>query len=177
MAPHFTIWLMPPDPARARLAALIQKFSRRYGTPRFQPHITLCSTHELNETEALARTQSLAGRLAPVPVRLTEIGYADEYFRCFFIHAERTETLLAAHRAGCEAFGRAPGADFMPHLSLIYGSLAGAEKERLIEEVGRRVDTSFVAENIVLCAPGGPPQGWRLHGPYPLSAGVTDADS
>lgn len=172
MTARYSIWLMPPSPVRARFARLIDTLSRRLGTPRFDPHVTLCGTADLHENDMLARVEGLAARLAPVPIRLTEVGYTDEYFRCLFVVAERSEQLLAAHRVACEAFGKPPAADFMPHLSLVYGELARERKEQIIGEIGRRFDAGFVADGISLCVPAGLPPHWRLLGPFPLTGGA-----
>lgn len=160
---------MPPAPVRERFARLIETLGQRLGTPRFAPHVTLGGATNLAEKEVCARTEALARRLAPVPIRLTEVGYTDEYFRCLFVLAERNVELLAAHRLACECFGKPPAADFMPHLSLVYGTLSREQKERLIDEIGRRFDVSFRADSISLCLPSGPPPHWRLRGPFPLT--------
>ncbi|HEX7044556.1 MAG TPA: 2'-5' RNA ligase family protein [Burkholderiales bacterium] len=168
MTARYTLWLMPPPEAGERFARLIERLSRRLGTPCFVPHLTLCSAADLDESVAVTRARAAARHLAPVPVHLTGLSTGDSYFRCVYVLAERTEALLAAHRAACAHFGVDPAADYLPHLSLVYGDLAREEKERLVDEIGRRFDTRFTADRIALCAPAGPPQGWRLLGPYAL---------
>lgn len=171
MTARYSLWLMPPPNAGEHFARLIERLSRRLGTPCFIPHITFCSTSDIDEPAAVARARAAAKQLAPVPVHLTEIGIGDSYFRCVYVLAERTEALLAAYRTACAHFGVEPAADYLPHLSLVYGDLARADRERLADEVGRRFDIRFTADRIALCAPAGPPQNWRLLGPYTLEGG------
>lgn len=170
MAAHFSLWLMPPAGPRERFAALIQTLSARLGTPRFDPHVTLCSIPgAIAEQDVVARTSALAGQLAPVTIRLSEVAYTEEYFRSLYICADRTPELLNAHRRACRHFAGTPESDYMPHLSLVYGDLPADDKERIIGEIGRRFDSTFTADTLCLCLPDGPPQGWRLLGPFPLT--------
>ena len=168
MTPRYSLWLTPPPPVYARFARLIAALSRRLGTPRFPPHITLAGAGAEREEDAIARAKALAATLAPVPVRLLDIGYSDAYFRCLFIRAERSPALLAAHRAAARALGGEVSDDFMPHLSLVYGNLPVERKKTLIAEIGRRFDLEFTAAQTTLCLPAGEPDGWRTLGPFPL---------
>src|SRR5690606_30965655 len=136
--PRYSLWLMPPAAVYDRFARLIDALSRRFGTPRFAPHITLASTGAELAGDAPARAAALAAELAPVPVRLLDVAHTDDYFRSLFVRAQRTPALLAAHRLAAARLGTEPAEDFMPHLSLLYGELPRDTKERLIEEIGRR---------------------------------------
>lgn len=166
--PSFSLWLTPPPAVREPFGRLIEALSQRLGTPRFEPHITLCGSGDFTEEEVLARADALAARLAPVPIHLTELGYTDAYFRCLFVRAERSDELLAAHRVACEQFGTPPAPDFMPHLSLVYGTFTRGQKERLMDEMGRRIDMRFYATGLSVCPPAGAPESWRVFGPLPL---------
>ena len=109
---RFSIWLMPPAPMRARFSEIIRRLSRRLGTPTFDPHVTLCGGPlNTDESELAVRAEELAARLAPVPIRLTDIGYTEEYFRCLFVRAERTAELLDARRAACKLLRIARGGE------------------------------------------------------------------
>jgi len=174
--PRYSLWLMPPAPVYDRFARLIDALSRRFGTPRFAPHITLASTGAELAGDAPARAAALAAELAPVPVRLLDVAHTDDYFRSLFVRAQRTPALLAAHRLAAARLGTEPAEDFMPHLSLLYGELPRDTKERLIEEIGRRFDVDFTAAHLVLCLPAGAPQGWRTLGPFALTGGAPASD-
>ena len=159
---------MPPPLVRARFADVIDSLSRRLGTPRFEPHITL-SGGEAAEANIRARTSALAARLAPVPVHLTRAGYTDAYFRCLFVHAARTPALLAARASAAIEYERPLDEEFMPHLSLVYGELASLQKEKILDDLGREFDVHFVAEEITLCRADGTPDTWPLIGPFKLT--------
>lgn len=165
--PGFSLWMMPPLAVRERLRALIEDLSRRAGTPPFEPHLTLCGVDNTAEGTAIARVQPLATRLAPLPIRLTEIGTTAEYYRCLFARAEPTPVLAAAYHEACHALSQAPG-DFMPHVSLVYGDLSATDKERLIAVVGRRVEASFTISRLALYDTVGSPPEWRCVADFPL---------
>ena len=162
MSGRIFLWLLPSASVQDRFATLIDTLSRRHGTPRFAPHITLTGSLDSPADEISLRTSDLAARLRPVPVQLTEVGWSDEYFRCLFIRAAASPELLAAHRTACAHLGRSPDTDFMPHLSLIYGNLSQDQKDRIVDEIGRRFDIGFDADRVGLCLAAGSPEQWRL---------------
>ena len=43
MPARHALWLVPADPVRGRLAALIEELARAHGTAPFAPHVTLLS--------------------------------------------------------------------------------------------------------------------------------------
>jgi 2'-5' RNA ligase len=162
MSEPYFLWLLPPAPVQNRFALLIDTLSQRLGTPRFTPHITLVGSVDSPLAEIVARLTMLAARLAPVPVRLTGTGYTEQYFRCLFMQAERSPPLLAAHEIASAHLGRLPEADFMPHLSLIYGSLPPEQKRKIVDEIAGRFDAAFQVDRMGLCLPDGPPERWRV---------------
>jgi 2'-5' RNA ligase len=165
----YSLWLMPAPTVRAVLAELIDTLGRRLGTPRFEPHITLAAPNNAMEADAVARARDLAEQLAPISIRFDGVGYADAYFRCLFLRAEKSAELIAAHRYACELLGQPPEVEFMPHLSLVYGKFDRALKENLTIEIGTRLPQALSADRVGLCAIAGPPDGWQVIGPYPLT--------
>jgi hypothetical protein len=166
--PRFSLWLMPPPAARERYAGLIDRLAARLGTPRFEPHITFGGC-EGSETQALARATALAARLAPVAVQLGPLEATEQYFRCLYVRAKRSAALLDAHRQAALACGVEPDAEFLPHLSLVYGELPDTIKETLLVELAGHVGSDFIADRIALCLPEGDVPTWRLLGPFALS--------
>lgn len=169
MDSRYSLWLMPPTPVRDRFAALIERLSERLGTPRFEPHLTLSSGEFASSADALTRVAGLAARRPPVRVQLTRADYTDAYFRCLFVRAELTPELLALQQAAAEALGQKPDADFMPHLSVVYGHLDRERKETILAEIGHRFDVDFVADRLAFYAPVGEPAAWRPVGEFGLS--------
>lgn len=170
----YAVWLRPAPPAAQRFTELIDALSRRLGTPRFEPHLTLTGTSATGRADVVARAQRLAARLAPVPIRLVTAEQTDAYFRCLYLRAEPTPPLLAAHRLACAELRQPVEADYLPHLSLVYGTLATSVKEKIIDELDAGFPQHFLADRINVCAIAGAPADWRPIGPFFLS-GPMDA--
>jgi len=159
--PHY-LWLLPPAPIQDRFASLIERLGRRFGTPQFIPHLTLVGSLHGSRDEIVRKTTALAATLAPVPIRLAGCGWTDQHYRCFFMHAERGPELLAAHETACTKLGEQVESDFMPHLSLIYGTLPQEQKNQIVQTIGADFDIAFHADRIGLCHPDGTPEQWQL---------------
>ena len=163
-----SLWLVPEGEAHGRLAMLLDDLARRLGTPSFAPHVTLLGGIRDAEQEVLARAADLARELAPLTVFLEGIGGTDDYFRCLFVRAGETEPLLAAHARAGHALGRTETAPFRPHLSLVYGHLAAAERDRLASELVGSLPSQFSATRLDVVRTEGRPGDWRRLTGLPL---------
>lgn len=168
--PEYILWLLPAPDARPYFVSLIDRMSARFGTPRFEPHVTVASATRMDETAVVACTERLARVLLPVTIFLEGAAYSDMYFRCLYLRARRSPAVLAAHRAAREHLGQSPAPDFMPHLSLVYGEIEAAEKEKaIVEEIAGRFPTTFLADRLLVCKADGPPGAWTTIGPFLLT--------
>ena len=162
----YALWLMPGGQRYRDLTCRIQTWSRRHSTPRFEPHVTLLSGITLPEREALSRAAALARGLAPFEVRLGEVDFTDEYFRCLFLRVQSTEPLVHVHRRACEVFGLRDRRPYLPHLSLLYGSLPLEVKKRITSRTSGNL--TFRVSRIHLYSVNGPPAAWRPAGTFNL---------
>lgn len=174
MSGQFLLWLLPPDSVHDRFGALIRALSRRLGTSAFSPHLTLTGSVDLPEREIASRAAALAANLPPPRIHLTRIEWSDAFYRCLFVRAETTAALRAAHRTASACFGRSPDPAFMPHLSLVYGSIPTAEKERIAAEIGPAASATFMADRLGICFADGPPERWRTIHAFPLTGHPSD---
>jgi 2'-5' RNA ligase len=166
-----SLWLMPEGEARDRLAALVARLAARLGTPPFPPHVTLLPGIEgLSEDDALVAGRALGATLRPFRVRLLGLEGRDEPFRCLFARAAADEPLLSAHSAAARAFGREPDPAFLPHLSLVYGTLPLEAKRSLAAEVAFEASVSFEAASLHAWRTEGPVEDWREIGVLGLYA-------
>lgn len=167
---EFSLWLIPPEPFFSRYRDLIHRLSREYGTRTFPPHLTLLGSHRGEEAGMIEQARALARMLAPVPVRLREIGARNEFFRCVIVYADKSPELMEANRQARELFHAEAGSEYLPHLSLVYGDLAGAQKASLIRKIERPMEDRFMVRTLRLIATGGGSEGWRLVTDFPLIA-------
>lgn len=152
---------MPRGDVCDRLARIIHRLSARYGGPQFSPHVTLLGSCVGPRRDLICRSARVAAALRPFTIRLEEIDFLDEYFRCLFVHAALTEPLRKAHQAARQAFGHEREPAFMPHLSLLYGNFPHSLKEGILAEMGRRLDLQFKVRSLHLYRTDGEPRPWR----------------
>jgi 2'-5' RNA ligase len=152
---------MPTGEVRQRLAGTIFDLSREYAAPAFEPHVTLAGGIVGPAREVASKMRDLARRIPPFTVRLTEVDYLDEYFRCLFVRVATTYPIMTAKKAAREAFRLAKQPAFMPHLSLLYGSLPASVKERIIASLGRQFELEFKVRSLHLYLIKSEPAAWR----------------
>jgi 2'-5' RNA ligase len=157
----YSLWLMPAGRVASELQTLITDLSAKHKTPIFQPHVTLIGSLNLTEADAVSKTTILARKVAPFVVRLSEVACLDQYFRCVFIKAMKTECLMNANSIARLLFGLQNGEEYMPHLSLVYGDLTRRMKQDIIKEIGNTIYIAFPVEEIYLYYTGGQPKKWR----------------
>jgi 2'-5' RNA ligase len=161
ITPNYSLWLMPPGEVRQRLAGTILALSREYATPAFAPHLTLAGGIVGPAREVAAKMADLARRIPPFTVRLGAVDGLDEYFRCLFVRVATTHPIMAANKAARQAFGLAKQPAFMPHLSLLYGSLPSSAKERIIASLARQFELEFKVSRLHLYLIQREPAAWR----------------
>jgi 2'-5' RNA ligase len=151
---------MPRGRVRNDLQKLITKLSVQYASPDFEPHVTLVGELVISENEAITKTKQLANLLKPFTISLKEVACLDEYFRCVFIKAEKTEGLMNANLTARALFKQENSEEYMPHLSLVYGDLQGKTKKAIIQHLGAETATEFAAEGLYLYYTLGQPNEW-----------------
>jgi 2'-5' RNA ligase len=166
-AQGISLWLVPPDPARAHLATLIEDLAARLGTRPFAPHLTLLpGVGGRAEDAVLGTARSLAARLWPLTIRLESVEGGEEPFRCLIALAAADGPLQAAHAAAAQPFGRQPDPAFLPHVSLVYGFLAPETKRALVREVSFSARLAFEAARLHVWRTEGPVEDWREIGAF-----------
>jgi 2'-5' RNA ligase len=152
---------MPAGDVRERLSHIILRLAGRYGAPQFAPHVTLLGSCAGPLRELVIRTGRVAAAIRPFAIRLGQLDYLDEYYRCLFVHAQLTEPLRIAHLKASHVLGGGRQPVFMPHLSLLYGSFPRSLKEELVSELGPRLDVEFKVRSLHLYRTRGEPARWR----------------
>jgi 2'-5' RNA ligase len=152
---------MPRGDVCDRLSRVLQQLSAGYGAPEFPPHVTLLGGCVGSCRELIRLTACVAAALRLFVIRLEDIGFRDEYFRCLFVHAALTEPLRKAHQAARQAFGHRREPAFMPHLSLLYGNFPRSLKEEVMAEIGSRLNIQFKVRSLYLYRTHGEPRHWR----------------
>jgi len=158
---HYSLWLMPTGEVRRRLAGTILDLSREYAAPVFEPHVTLAGGIVGSALEVASKMKDLARRIPPFAARLTVVDGFDDYFRCLFVRLATTHPIMLANKAAREVFALLKQPAFMPHLSLLYGSLPPSVKTGIIASMSRRFELEFKVNSIHLYLIKNDPAAWR----------------
>ena len=158
---RYSLWFMPTGDVCNRLTQILQRLSARFDAPEFPPHVTLLGIGVGERRELIRQSARVAAALRPFAIRLEEIDFLDQYFRCLFLHAGLTEPLRKAHQAACQVFGRRREPVFMPHLSLLYGNFPQSIKEGVIAEMRPLPEVQFKVRSLYLYRTNGKPRDWR----------------
>jgi hypothetical protein len=88
---------MPTGDVCDRLSRAIHQLGVRYAAPEFPPHVTLLGHCVGPRRELMGQAARVAASLRPFTLRLENIDFRDEYFRCLFVHAALVEPLGVPH--------------------------------------------------------------------------------
>jgi len=159
-AEGYSIWLIPEEEVYQKLAEIISQLSKKYSTPNFEPHVTLIGNLLGAGEEIISKTSKLASQLKPFKIKLKRAGYFDEYFRCLFIRAEKTNEIIEVNKIAREIFNLKSDSEYMPHLSLMYGDISAKIKEGILVDLGREFDIFFEVKSIHLFSTAGEVKVW-----------------
>lgn len=157
----YSLWLMPEDEIYSKLSSAIRQLSKPYGTPEFEPHVTVIGTLTGQKQTVVEKLTRLAAAIKPFDMKLMDIDYLNEYFRCLFIRVEQSKAVMDANTQARSIFDQSRNADYLPHLSLMYGDIDIAVKKSIIETIGKSLRCTFPVSDIHLYATSGAPEHWH----------------
>jgi 2'-5' RNA ligase len=155
----YSLWLMPSGTTYDQLSQTIQSLSKAHNTPVFEPHVTVLGSLQEKEGIVVARTKKLCEMLQPLTLRLDRIEYSAEYFRCMYYSVEKTTDLLSVYARACDIF-RVSHGQYVPHVSLMYGDIPHAVKEKAAAQIQLTVRT-FTADHLDLVFTDGVVKDWH----------------
>ncbi|MCW4032223.1 MAG: 2'-5' RNA ligase family protein [Candidatus Bathyarchaeota archaeon] len=156
----YSLWLKPTGSIYQELAKIIENLSDKYSAPIFEPHVTLIGGLTDSENNIIKKTLRLVNLVKPIKIKLTRIGYLNEYYRCIFLIAEETKSLMNMNLKAREIFGHKQDTKFLPHLSLLYGNFNSKLKEEIIRSLSDKINIEFEAESICLISTRNGPKDW-----------------
>jgi len=166
----YSIWLIPTGEVYQKLSEIISQLSEKYSAPNFEPHVTLIGDLLGSKEEVISKTARLADLLKPFEIKLKKADYFDEYFRCLFIRAEKTDELIQVNDIAREIFARKSDPEYLPHSSLIYGNFDSEIKEKILTNLGKEFNLSFEVKSLHLFSTTGEIKDWYEIKEFPLSS-------
>ncbi len=175
----YSLWLTPDVASQEyrSLSANIAELAGVYGTPLFEPHVTLIGGIQGTEAEVRARTQELADRLSTFTVQLGAIGSRGSYHQSLFICADPSGELLRANAVARGIFSIDTG-DYFPHVSLAYGDFSPEQLQSLRTRLasGSPIPgTVFAVSGITLWRCDGEVREWKKVADVPFAGEASAA--
>ena len=168
-AQGISLWLVPEGPEGLAISALVGELSARFGTPQFAPHVTLLGGIAASADAAVATARDLAATLSDLSIRFDGLEHSADYFRALVVRVAPDLPILDARRRAQAAFPAEPVGPFVPHLSLLYGTLPVETRRHLAAEVRESAPPAIVMRALEVQQTEGTPAEWRRLARLPLS--------
>jgi 2'-5' RNA ligase len=167
-----SIWLMPAAEDAEALERMVEDFSERFGSPRFQPHLTLVEDMERSADDLAPLVAEVSKGIASFTAPVEAIGVSTLFFRSFYARFAAEGLLLELKRRAIEKILPGDIAEFMPHISLAYGVAETLEKRDAVAEaenllLGRPIRFDRVC--VVASGKELPIEGWAIRATAALS--------
>ncbi|KAJ6754532.1 protein 2'3'-CYCLIC-NUCLEOTIDE 3'-PHOSPHODIESTERASE [Salix purpurea] len=131
----YSVWAIPPEDVRERLKKLMGGLRSEFGGPEiFQPHITVVGAISLTEQDALEKFRSACEGLKAYQAKTDRIVTGAFPSQCLYLLFQSTPEVMDASAHCCRHFGYKRSNQYMPHLSLLYGTLTNEEKRKAKEK-------------------------------------------
>jgi hypothetical protein len=167
-ATEFALWLSLRGSVGDPWRSAIEDLARDLGGPVFAPHITLWGGFRLSLAEAQRDVEVLTRNLPPIPLHGSGVGMMEDFYRSLFVPLAITPELWRAHRAAGELLAPGVSVEYLPHLSLFYGSQPPARKVEALSRLGSLPALEALADAVSLVSLDGPPESWKTYAMLPL---------
>ena len=157
---RFALWLVPAEPVRAELAAIIRRFAKQYDAPIFDPHVTVyggCFTGADAMCELL---DAVVTNVPPVTLTVTKLDWTAEFFKTLFIAFEHNDELANLSEQMRRGLSRPAPYGLQPHLSLLYKQMPTDQKRRIIADLGP-LPSRIACDETRIVSPANPTAAWR----------------
>ena len=161
----FSLWLIPPKELTKKYTDIIIKLGNKHNAPVFSPHITLLGNIK-NKKTILLKTSQMVQIIKPFTIKLTNVSYLNEYYKCVFLLAKKSKELINTNDIAKRIFYR-ENEEFIPHLSLMYGKYDEKTKKEIAAKLGTFND-SFTIDKIAVVTAGDIPKDWNIVKEFPL---------
>ncbi|MGH6763702.1 MAG: 2'-5' RNA ligase family protein [Phyllobacterium sp.] len=135
MTEFHSIWLMPSQANETWFSETVADLAGRFGTPVFQPHLTLVEDMPRSSAELAPLLAQVGEGARAIEMEIAGVTGSDLYFRSLYAAFPKNGDLLALKESSILAFGKGDIEGFMPHVSLAYGVPDGPDKERAIAQL------------------------------------------
>jgi len=158
----FSLWLRPSQKKIDELTKIISKLSHHYGTTPFPPHITLLSGIEIDLGSIINTCKKISKQYKKFPIPLLGLDFTESFYRNLYIQAEKTPVLLELYEDITRQLKTEPKEEFLPHLSLLYGNIDPASKDKIKAKLEQAYTDNFHCQRLDIYATHAEIQTWHL---------------
>lgn len=144
----YAIWLTFSKSDRDYLKNVIDTISKKYNSPKFEPHITVYGL--INSKLDLINNviNEVAQNCNSFVVKKSNVSHSEELWKTIFIELKMNQQLKLVNENLQKHFEKILKYEFNPHISLIYKILPKEEKIKIINELNLK--NEFVVDTIAV---------------------------
>ena len=116
------------------IRSLKKKVNEKLLGSNFNVHLTLSGPINYNENNDRKTFQNLCNSFSKLKLKLSGIGYKENYFQSLFLVVENTDELNSLKKS-IDAETGVASREYFPHISLFYGSANEDLKKNLCKEL------------------------------------------
>lgn len=124
----YSVWLMPESDWAREFKRIVDDLADRFETPRFVPHLTLIGGQPFDRVDLGRRVKSLVAGSRSIWRPIVDVALGDAYFRSFYALFGAEGALLSLKQRTDRAVLGVEQAGFIPHVSLLYGTVEAGRK-------------------------------------------------
>lgn len=144
----YALWLMPDENTSNIFKNEIVFLSKKYGSPHFDPHLTLLGDIKLDETELIDKTKLIASNFGKISIKIKELDYSDKYFKSIFFNIELNQQLNEMNSFTKKLFRIESQEEYKPHVSLLYGNIKNLDKIQYVRNFKNTNTWNFEVNSI-----------------------------
>ncbi|PIS09573.1 hypothetical protein COT75_00850 [Candidatus Beckwithbacteria bacterium CG10_big_fil_rev_8_21_14_0_10_34_10] len=158
---NYGLVILPQKSLYKKTEAIIKRFSQKFKTPFFVPHLTLLGSVQGGEKQIINKLNQLTKNLKPFYSNFGKTEFSSTYFQSVFVRVNMNASLIGLYLKARDIFKTDINHIFMPHLGLIYGDIGISKKEKAALSVNL-VGLKFRFNNIwlVKARKGDKPEDW-----------------
>lgn len=135
--PH-SVWLCPEAEQGRPLVDAITGYAQRFGTPAFEPHVTLLGDLLWAPQVTVAACRSVLTHLLSTTGCVSRVSQTTDYFMSLFLDVDIAAPVATARAELAAALSIDALQPFRPHLSLAYGLSAEEPGQKAVQELSDR---------------------------------------
>ena len=154
----FSIWVEPITTDAKYLLQIICNLGKKYGSPIFDPHITVYSgVQSISAAKSAIRNCKDMKKFA---VNVTDLAFSNNLWKTVFINVEKNQKLKQIHDSIKKNTPQRSQYELNPHLSLIYKKMTVSKKQEIIDSL--RIKRKFTFDKITIIASSKNVEKWKV---------------